>query len=162
MSNFKDTVYVVAVAIATAALIIFGFWLGRLSTRPTTHTEVQVDTLVVHDTIKAYKPIYCDRRVVDTVRIPVHDSVKVHDTLFVLLQREQLTWRDSLCTVWASGIQPQIDSIEHYSTTTVITKTVRVPTNPHWALGISAGYGAGKDGLTPYFGVGLTYVIKSW
>lgn len=161
MSNFKDSVLTALLIISSAALLVFGFLLGRLTTRPTTNTEIQIDTLYLHDTIKVYKPIYCDRRVVDTVKFAVHDSVRVHDTLFVLLEREQLRWRDSLATVWVSGIEPQIDSIEHYSTTMVVTKLVQAP-KPRWALGISGGYGAGKDGLTPYFGVGLTYVIKSW
>lgn len=155
-------VFAAAVVIATAAVLVFGVWLGRLTNRPVTPPQPQIDTLYLYDTIKVTKPVYLSRTVIDTVWVALTDTVRVHDTLFVLLEREQLRWQDSLCTVWASGIRPQIDSVEHYSTTMVVTKTVKVPTNPRWALGITAGYGAGKDGLTPYFGAGITYVIKSW
>ena len=160
MSNFQDKFFAALVVFATGALLALGFWLGRLTTRPTKPIEPQIDTLYLHDTIKAVKPIYLSRTVIDTMLVYV--AVRDTDTVAVQLPREQLEWRDSLATVWASGYQPQIDSIEHYSTTKIITKTVSVPRDPRWAVGISAGYGAGKDGLTPWLGVGVTYVIKSW
>lgn len=161
MTDFKDKLLAALLVFASATLLALGIWLGRLTNRPTTPVEPQVDTLYLHDTIKVTKPVYLTRRVIDTmeVYIPVHDTV-----VLVQLPREQIEWRDSLATVWASGYQPQVDSIEHYSTTKIITKEMTVPVKvqPRWAVGISAGYGAGKDGLTPWLGVGVTYVIKSW
>ena len=144
-----------------------GFFLfGRKSAQntPILPVKPKVDTLIVHDTITALKPVYIARRVTDTLCVPVRDTIRESDTLFVHLKREQLEWRDSLCTVWASGIQPAIDSVHHYTATTIITKEIAVPVKvrPRWAVGITGGYGAGKDGLTPYFGVGITYIVKSW
>ena len=160
MSNFQDKLFTALLVFASAALLAFGIWLGRLTNRPTTPVEPQIDTLYLHDTVKAYTPIYLTRRIIDTmlVYVPVRDT----DTVAVQLPREQIEWRDTLCTIWASGYQPQVDSVEHYSTTKIITKTVSVLRDPRWAVGISAGYGAGKDGLTPWLGVGVTYIIKSW
>ena len=160
MTDFKDRLFAALLVFASAALLALGIWLGRLTSRPQPPIEPQVDTLYLHDTIRVAKPVYLTRTVIDTMRIlvPVRDT----DSIFVQLPREQLEWRDTLCTVWVSGFQPQVDSVEHYTTTKIITKTVSVPRDPRWAVGISAGYGAGKDGLTPYLGVGVTYIIKSW
>ena len=136
--------------------LALGFIAGRgcVKTPPCGPPEVRVDTLTVRDTIVAYKPIVTVRRVVDTMEVPV--PVRDTDTVFVQLPREQLEWTDSLATVWVSGYRPAVDSVRHYTATQIITVTERTPA-PRWALGIQAGVGAGRAGLTPYVGVGVTY-----
>ena len=131
---------------------------------PTEPVKTKVDTLVIHDTTMSYKPIYVDRVKLDSVLVPVVDSVKIHDTTFVYLEREKITWRDSLCEVYASGINPQVDSVRHFQESRIITieKTIPVKVRSRWGLGVQAGMGACKDGLTPYVGVGLSYNIVSW
>lgn len=157
--------YWLLVTLFMAAAVTF-FVLGRRSAGngPVLPVKSKVDTLYIRDTITAYKPIYIAKRVTDTLRIPVRDTIRERDTVFVLLQREQLEWRDSLCTVWASGIRPAIDSVRHYTTTAIITKEVPVPYKvlPRWAVGITGGYGASKDGLSPFLGVGVTFVLAAW
>ena len=146
----KRDIVIVLVSLA------LGFMVGRgcVKTPPSGPPEVRVDTLTVRDTIVAYKPIVTVRRVVDTmtVQVPVRDT----DTVFVQLPREQLEWTDSLATVWVSGYRAAVDSVRHYTATQIITVTERMPA-PRWALGIQAGVGAGRAGLTPYVGVGVTY-----
>lgn len=124
----------------------------------------RVDTLVIHDTLVSYKPIYVTREKVDSVLVPIADTVMMHDTIFVYLERERVTWRDSLCEVYASGIRVQVDSVTHFTEATIVTREMTVPVKvkTRWGLGISAGYGVGKDGLTPYVGVGISYNILSW
>lgn len=140
------------------------FFFGRKSAIPGDFPPVEpkVDTLYLHDTITRYTPVKIRVRVVDTLRVlvPVRDT----DTVAVLLPREQLEWTDSLATIWASGVQPAIDSVRHYTTTTIITKEVPVPykVQPRWAVGVTGGYGASKDGLSPFVGVGVTFVLASW
>ena len=99
----------------------------------------------------------------DTFRLA--DTVRMHDTTFVVLDRERVEWRDSLCTVWASGVRPSVDSVRHYVTERVITNTVTVP-GPRkvtrWGVGVQAGYGVSDKGLTPYVGVGLSYNLLAW
>ena len=100
--------------------------------------------------------------------MPVTDTLWKHDTLYVYLEREQIQWQDSLCRVYASGINPQVDSVTHFVQETIITREISVPVKvkSRWGLGIQVGYGAGVNGkqvcLTPYVGVGISYNILSW
>lgn len=148
----KRDIVIVLVSLA------LGFMVGRgcVKTPPCEPPEVRVDTLTVRDTIVAYKPIVTVRRVVDTMEVPV--PVRDTDTIFVQLPREQLEWSDSLATIWVSGYRPAVDSVRHYTQTQIVTVTERTPA-PRWALGIQAGVGAGRAGLTPYVGVGVSYNI---
>ena len=124
----------------------------------------KVDTLIVRDTIVQNTPVFVQRTRIDSVLVPVTDTIKMQDTLYVYLDRERLVWEDSLCTIWASGIRPQIDSVAHYINERIVTyeRVLPVKVQPKWGIGIQAGMGASKDGLTPYVGVGLHYNILSW
>ena len=147
------------IIIALVSLTL-GFILGFSSRKQAVPDPpvVQVDTMYVHDTITRYKPEYVVRRVVDSIRVPVpiHDTLRYADTVYVQLPREQLEWSDSLATVWCSGFLPAVDSVRHYVTTQVIPVTKRTPA-PRWGIGVQAGYGASLDGLTPYVGIGIHY-----
>lgn len=125
---------------------------------------IKVDTLYVRDTVKMTQPIEVEKRVVDSVYVPVERIVSRTDTLYVILDREQLTWKDSLSTIYVSGIQPKVDSVIHYIENAIITKEipVEVKIRPRWSIGVGAGYGIGRDGLSPYIGVGITYNLLSW
>ena len=140
-------------------LTCLAFYAGRKTAKPDqieTITE-RVDTLVIRDTVKSLQPIYVTRRTVDSVLIPVTDTCRVTDTLYVVLEREQVTWEDSLSRVYASGIRPQVDSVIHYRDRMVITRETVIKTHSRWGVGIQGGVGVGKDGLTPYLGVGVSY-----
>ena len=123
---------------------------------------IKVDTLLIRDTIKVTEPRFVTRRVVDSIPYPVTDTIRMRDTLYVLLERQQVTWEDSLAMVYASGINPQVDSVIHFRKDMVITRDIPVTIKTRWGVGIQAGVGAGKGGLTPYVGVGVTYNILSW
>lgn len=133
-------------------------------------SDVKVDTILVHDTIMQYEPIYKEKRIVQKVLVPIEkkDTLWRHDTLLIPLNREQVVWKDSLSCVYASGINPQVDSVRHYVTHKIITKeltqVVKKPTR--WGVGIQAGYGVTLQNKqvkgVPYVGVGLTYNIITW
>ena len=57
---------------------------------------------------------------------------------------------------------PQVDSVIHHTENLIITKDIPVIKKTRWGLGVHAGVGAGKGGLTPYVGVGVSYNIISW
>ena len=124
----------------------------------------RVDTLFIRDTFKVTEPKFITKRVVDSILVPATDTLYLKDTLFVILEKEQVTWEDSLARVYASGIQPQVDSVIHFTQEMVITKEIPViqVKKTRWGVGIQAGAGVGKDGLTPYVGVGVSYNILSW
>lgn len=124
----------------------------------------RVDTLFIRDTFKVTEPKYITRRVVDSVPYPVTDTIRMRDTLFVLLEMQQVTWEDSLARVYASGVNPQVDSVIHFTQEMVITREIPViqVKKTRWGLGVQAGAGVGKDGLTPFVGVGVSYNLLSW
>ena len=162
----KKTTFLVNALLILACVFLFGFIIGQKHSQklPVEPIKVKVDTLVIHDTIMSYKPIYVDRVKLDSVLVPVLDTMMIHDTTFVYLEREKVTWRDSLCEVYASGIMASVDSVRHFQEYKYITieKQVPVKVKTHWGLGVNAGYGVGKGGFTPYIGVGISYNLLSW
>lgn len=127
----------------------------------------RVDTLVVFDTITQYKPIIEERVVLQKVSVPVVDTLWLHDTMYVYLQKEQVVWQDSLSKVYASGIMPQVDSVQHYISERIVTRELtKVVKKPcRWGVGVHAGYGImiGDEFRTaPYVGIGVSYNIISW
>ena len=156
------------VGIAVAVLI--GFLIGQQHPQksPVEPIKEKVDTLLIFDTITLTKPVFVEKIQLDSVYMPVTDTLWKHDTLYVYLVREQIQWQDSLCRVYASGINPQVDSVTHFVQETIITREISVPVKvkSRWGLGIQVGYGAGINGkqvyMTPYVGVGISYNILSW
>ena len=127
----------------------------------------RVDTLYIRDTITQYKPILEERVILKKVRVPVTDTLRIRDTLYISMDREQVVWQDSLSRVYASGISPQIDSVEHYITERIVTKevTMQVKKPCRWGVGVQVGYGVqfGEQVRTaPYIGVGVSYNLLSW
>ena len=153
------------IGVGIAAAILIGFFIGRESCRvsPQEPKTPKVDTLYLRDTIKVTEAISVTKRVVDSIYVPA-DTIRMRDTLFVYLEREQVRWEDSLAVVYASGVNPQVDSVIHHTQQMIITKEIPVvyTTKTMWGIGIQAGVGASKDGLTPYIGLGLTYNLLSW
>lgn len=162
----KKTTFLVNALLILACVFLFGFIIGQKHPQklPVEPIKTKVDTLVIRDTIMSYKPIYMDRVKLDSVLVPVLDTMMIHDTTFVYLEREKVTWRDSLCEVYASGIMASVDSVRHFQEYKYITIETQVPVKvkSHWGLGVNAGYGVGKGGFTPYIGVGISYNILTW
>ena len=156
------------VGIAVAVLI--GFLIGQQHPQksPVEPIKEKVDTMFIFDTITHTKPVFMEKIQLDSVYMPVTDTLWKHDTLYVYLEREQIQWQDSLCRVYASGINPQVDSVTHFVQETIVNREISVPVKvkARWGLGIQVGYGAGVNGkqvyLTPYVGVGISYNILSW
>lgn len=152
--------------VCVALTSCLGFLVGSRCSRndPGEPQTPRVDTLFIRDTFKVTEPKYITRRVVDSVPYPVTDTIRMRDTLFVILEREQVTWEDSLSRVYASGIDPHVDSVIHFTQEMVIIKEIPViqVKKTRWGVGFQAGAGVGKDGLTPYVGVGVSYNLLSW
>ena len=165
-----DTIKRIVFAVAAIILsLLISYFIGRrdgLNSAVETETE-KVDTLYLRDTIVQYEPILEERVVLKKVLVPVTDTLRIHDTLYVYLEREQVVWQDSLSRVYASGILPQIDSVQHYISERIVTKEVIIHVKKpcRWGVGVHAGYGVqlGDQVRTaPYIGVGVSYNILSW
>lgn len=156
-----------------AVMVISGgcYLIGRQhgQNEATRASETKVDTLVVFDTITQYKPVVEERVKLEKVYVQVEktDTLWKRDTMYVFLQKEQVIWEDSLARVYASGINPQVDSVIHYVPERIVTKEVtRVVTKPYkWGLGVHAGYGfqfGSQVYAAPYIGIGVSYNILSF
>lgn len=121
------------------------------------------DTLTLFDTLKVVEPKYIAVKTVDTIRVPVPVQGKT-DTVWAELPREQKVYQDSTYLAYVSGYAPQLDSIDVFrkTTTITVTNTIKEYTNPRWSIGVQAGYGASKAGLSPYVGVGIQYNLVSF
>ena len=156
----------ILIGVGLAVAVLLGFLVGQRCPRNGGGETLipKVDTLFIRDTIKVTEPISVTKRVVDSIPYPVTDTLRLRDTLYVILEREQIRWEDSLAVVYASGVNPQVDSVIHYTKEQIITKEIPVIqiTKTRWGLGVQAGYGISNQGLTPYIGVGISYNIISW
>ena len=136
------------------AVLCMGFlagWFSRIPARVEDFIE-KVDTLVVRDTIMRDRPVFVDRYLVrtDTVKLAVHDTTLRVDSVLVDVPIERRIYEeDSLYRAVVSGYRPSLDSLLGYRTTTEITKFVPVPVKKRWGVGIQAGYGFGRQGISP-------------
>ena len=153
-----NTLHLLGCAIIALA---FGWWTAHhfRNTPPEPVIDVRVDTLYVRDTLRVTEPVYVAVRTVDTMYLPVYLPGRT-DTVWAELPREEKIYQDSSYRAVVSGYRPSLDTIDIYRRTVYVTKTetVRVESSP-WSVGISAGFGASRDGLGPYIGVGVQYAL---
>lgn len=125
----------------------------------------------------------------DTVQAPpiVVTKTKV-DTLLVLSPMPYIAWLtgdtvevdgcrhakeqkmytdDSTYTAWVSGVRPSLDSIRMYRQTQYVDRyiyrdIVRQPKPKRFGIGMSAGYGVGKGGLSPVVALTLNWNLWQW
>ena len=128
--------------------------------------EEKVDTLTVYDTICVEKPVFNEKRVVDTMVVTVTEWEVVHDTAFVTLPREEVEYRDTSYRAVVSGFLPRLEELEIYQKERVVTiqteKVVTVPDKKRWGAGMQAGYGITPAGFQPYLGVGVSFTLVRW
>lgn len=153
--------------IGAAAGDVAAFFIMRAYFRekgPISPPSPQIDTLYIRDTIRAVEWRVRHVSSPDTVWVPA-DTVRVRDTLMVPLPWEHIVWEDSLASVWISGVRPQVDSVLHYTTTQIVTKTVTVEkaVRTRWGVGVQAGATVAPGaGVQPYIGVGVSWNLLSW
>lgn len=124
---------------------------------PEAKIEIRTDTVTVE------KPRPYVVRVADTIRVAVRDTVRVHDTLYLSLPREQKVYQDTSCRAVVSGYMPSLDSITVYPRTVTVTKTSFVPSRKRWTIGVGPSVGLGwvspvgkEGGMGTYVGAGVT------
>lgn len=153
----RDFGFMCCAVIAVAVTFALGVRYGEKTAEKSILTDapVKADTLVVRDTIIETKPVYVVKTRTETITDTLYlkgDTVRVEVEMPVSYERA--SYADA--EVWYHGYKAGIDSLRVYPETKVITKNRnRAPSK--WSFGISGGLGAGKGGLTPYIGIGLTY-----
>lgn len=157
-----STVKSILASIALLAVGILVGWLCRGVKPPQTEFVVNTDTLTVRDTIIERHPVYVTQTKTDTMLVAVRDTTVIHDTTYIVLDREQKYYRGDGYEAWISGYRPRLDSIYVFPETRYITNEIKVKRKPtKWGIGIQAGYGValpdGKPQMAPYIGIGISY-----
>lgn len=91
------------------------------------------------------------------------DTIHASDTCYHL--REYKEYRDSSYYAKISGVSPRLDEIRVYPRTIYQTEYIYrdiVQKNKRWGLGLSAGYGVGRNGLSPILAVTVNYNLFQW
>lgn len=126
--------------------------------------ETFTDTVTVYDTVTVTQPVLVDSTVIRyrTVLLKVSDTsrVTVYDSVSVEIPIESKKYEGKSYTAYVSGYDPRLDSITVYPEIRTVTKTeIR---RDKFGIGVTAGAGVGREGLTPFIGVGVTYNIFTW
>lgn len=135
----KTGAYLLLIGIA----LCLGYCREKVDTKPTERerivTKVKVDTL-----IKYYPMPYMVYQTSDTIHVT--------DTI---LKVEAVEYIDSDYSIKITGYRPQLEYVKVYPKT--ITNTIYK--ERRWGLGVTAGYGMSKDGLSPGIMIGISYRI---
>lgn len=156
-ANWAKFLQVVAVLMVVSGLLMWSDLRWRNKT-PQTVVETVRDTIIVRDTITAYKPVPFNVYVVDTLYIPVAVPGQ-YDTVWAALPWEEKEYRDTSYRAVVEGFRPALKEIEIYQQTKIVTVTnnVRIPP-PRWSWGVQTGVGWNPGGgFSPYIGVGIQY-----
>lgn len=114
------------------------------------HEKVRVDTMWRTRVEKVY---------LTEVR---RDTVAMRDTVLVEVPIYTYVAQDSLYRVEAEGFNVRFKRIDVYPRTVYRTQEKVVKTSDKWGVGVQVGYGASKQGLSPYIGIGVSYNIFTW
>ena len=166
----QKTLAIIGIVLLSISGAVLGWWLRGLTQPKPVEPIVQIDTLIQHDTLTVEKPVPRIVRVIDTMLVPVVDTVHTRDSVFISLPKEKKVYEDSTYRAVVSGYKPSLDSISVYQTTKVVTITeiVKVPEKKRWGIGVQAGMGVQygtihkQVDVGPYIGVGISYNILSF
>lgn len=157
-SKTKKILVSIGMVVLMATFFVSGFFTHKAIFKPV--ERIKIDTTYIHtiDTVKVREIAYKWAIRTDTVYIP-------QDTILYL---EQKCYEDTFSTIWISGIEPEIDSIEYRipkdtvliekeRTVIMPEKKVRLGQSVTIGLQTGIGYGFGSNRFEPYIGVGISY-----
>ena len=123
--------------------------------------EVRIDTLWLHDTLRLPAPKPKTAHVIDSVLVPVRDTIQLHDTTFIAVPISQTYYSEKEYEAWVSGYRAKLDSLHIYQQTAIVEIPVYKTVTKRWGLGVQAGvtyqFGQEKNRVLPYVGVGISY-----
>lgn len=146
---------IIAVLIgAILCLVGIGFFCGPDKEKESTENLMEIvrDTVYIRDTVIVEKPIGRSSKVVDTMYVPVHDTTRIHDTLYVSLPYEVKTYKGDDYYAEVSGYNPSLYYLEVYPKREVVTKTEKILRSNLLSFGLEASYAD-----TPFVPIYLEY-----
>lgn len=138
-------------------LCFISFLFGKTCKKQEIIHDIEIDTVI--DTI--IQPVPVPQYIVDVgeVEIPFHmdtivekDTIK--DTVYINIPIQRKTYNTDDYRAVISGYRPNLDTMIIYHKKEIIYEKSR-----RWGIGLTAGYGVGREGFSPYLGVGIYYRI---
>lgn len=169
----KTLLLLIGIIISFSLLILSLAYLKQSSksSKPTSTTSSDTITILkdttIIDTIHINHFRETTKKVTDTMLILIHDTIRVHDSIFLAIERESKIYTDSLFSAWISGYKPSLDSIILHLPTRekeILQQTTTAPVKPpKWSIGIGINTGIGhvtpinsrKSSIGTYIGIGI-------
>ncbi len=171
LNQIKKYGQVVGIIIVFLLALVGIFSIGRCSRNNgfVSKINTQVDTLYLYDTIRLKKPLPKIIKNIDTIFVTIKDTIKIKDTLYLTLPREQKIYQEENYQAWISGYRPELDSMHIFRNTQQIITSTTIHSKPksnRWGIGIQAGYGLTlqQNTIKPtqYIGIGVSYNLLSF
>lgn len=143
---------IVLIILLTAVICsVIGYGYGR---RRTWSFTPVADTIRIRDTIRDSIPYPVIETVVQEVPelFPVYITLAgdtIQELVYIPVPITQKEYQTENYRAWVSGYKPSLDSVWVYPEKIIIREKPR-----RWGIGVIAGYGIGRNGLSPYVGVG--------
>ena len=157
----RKAISILILALLALGFYLMGFYRAREQFREAAK-EVQIDTVFRYDTIRMDKPgeIRSFKSSIPLI-LPLSDTIRLRDTVYLVMNRQIKEYRDSLFYARVSGYEPSLDYIEVYPKTTTISKTetiVQKPSPWHVSFDVGLDY-SGMEGkyILPNIGAEIGY-----
>lgn len=150
----------ILIILLTAAISsVIGYGYGRRGSRVSTPVA---DTIRIRDTVRDSIPYPVIETVVQEIPelFPVYITLggdTIHDSIYIPVPISQKEYQTENYRAWISGYKPSLDSVWVYPETKIIREKPR-----RWGLGLSVGYGIGRNGLSPVIAVTVNYNLWQW
>jgi len=171
LNQIKQYARIASIVIVFLLALVGIFSIGRCNRNNGLVSKIstQVDTLYLHDTIRIEKPVPKIIKNIDTFLVQTKDTIRLKDTLYLTLPREQKIYKDKNFQAWISGYRPELDSIHIFRNTQQIITSTNIHSKTksrRWGIGIQAGYGLTlqQNTIKPtqYIGIGVSYNLVSF
>lgn len=174
----KKAVIILALLLAISAAYNIIYIRARVSGG--TDGQARTDTVRLVDTLRYVSPAPTRDTIIRYVRVPVElprpdnprnpvnpgnsaesaeKAAADTDTAAVIIPITSRTYSTPEFTATVSGYQPSLDSITIHAPRTIITNNPPAVKSKPWGIGIAAGIGAGRGGITPFIGITLQYSL---
>ena len=173
----KKAVIILALLLAISAAYNIIYICARVSGG--TDGQTRTGTVRIVDTLRYVSPAPVSDTIVRYVRVtaPIApqppdtaaravaatDTMRsingIADTAAVIIPITSRTYSTPEFTATVSGYLPSLDSITIHAPRTIITNNPTAAKSKPWGIGIAAGFGAGRGGITPFIGITLQYSL---
>lgn len=176
----KKAVIILALLLAISAAYNIIYIRARVSGGE--KEQARPDTVRLVDTLRYVSPAPTRDTIIRYVRVPLpstppapdnpgslvnpgnsaesaEEAAAAADTAAVIIPITSRTYTTPEFTATVSGYQPSLDSITIHAPRTIITNNPPAAKSKPWSIGISAGIGAGRGGITPFIGITMQYSL---